>query len=209
VFSESLSTAICACDRCFQQGLLPPMADFRRRNRDYLHRFLPARLELLFIAESPPISGCYFYRLPEWSQRGVYSALFWETVRALGIAPVGPRQYERKEEYLRAFTARGLAILDIARCPVNKISDARANQVFVNCAPFLREELDLLQPARLVLIKKTNRILPPWLRAWGWQSRLLSDEPLAFPVAGNQGRFRAELMALARGYPDVAPLLGA
>ncbi|MHB1132113.1 MAG: uracil-DNA glycosylase family protein [Chloroflexota bacterium] len=208
MFSDALSDAICACERCFCQGLLPPMPDYRARNRRYLRRFLPAKLELLFIAESPPISGCYFYRLPEWSQRGVYSALFWETARALGIAPAGPRRYECKEEYLLAFAARGLAILDIARCPVNKISDARANQVFANCAPFLREELAQLRPARLVLIKKTNRILPPWLREWGWESRLLSDEPLAFPVAGNQGRFRAELAELARRHPDIANLLG-
>jgi hypothetical protein len=206
---STLGSEICACDVCYRQGLLPPGPEYRARNRVLLERFLPARVQLLFLAESPPISGAYFYRVPEWSQRGVPSALFWETMRALGLASKGPRDYGRKEEFLAAFAARGLAIVDGARCPVNQVTDNVANRVIGNCGPFLRREIVALNPRYLVLVKSTNRPLVRRLEDWGLADRLLNREPLHFPVAGNQGRFRADIEKLRREHPEAASLLGA
>ncbi|MCL4465950.1 MAG: hypothetical protein M1401_19270 [Chloroflexi bacterium] len=205
----ALGRAICACDICYRQGLLPPGPEYRPRNRELFERFLPAKVRLLFLAESPPISGAYFYRVPEWSRRGVPSALFWEMARALGLAPDGPRDYERKEEYLRAFAARGLAIVDAARCPVNQVTDSVANRVIENCGTFLRREIEEREPPFLVLVKSTNRPLVRRLEAWGLAERLLDREPLHFPVAGNQGRFREDIERMRRQHPEAAPLLGA
>ncbi|MHB1417449.1 MAG: uracil-DNA glycosylase family protein, partial [Chloroflexota bacterium] len=116
------------------------------------YRFRPSRVELLFLAESPPVSGAYFYLLPEFSKRGVPSALFWEVVRALGIAPAeGPRLYGRKEEYLAEFAGRGLFIVDAAKCPVNKISDRAAKLVIDNCTRHLRREIALLNPRHIAI----------------------------------------------------------
>lgn len=213
MIDDPLGQAISACDECFRQGILSPARleewrTLRQRNRHLFRRFVPGDVRLLFVAESPPVSGCYFYRVPEWSQRGVPSALFWETVRALGIAPQGPRQYGRKEEYLLAFAARGLAIVDAARCPVNQLRDGEARRVILNCSRFLKAELSTLRPAHIVVIKKTNEVLLSHLDVWGWGERLVSRQPLAFPVAGNQGRFREGIDALRRERPEVAGLLG-
>ena len=205
---DQLSRDVFACDECYRAGLLARLEEFRQRNREMAYRFRPARVELLFIAESPPVSGAYFYRLPEWGQRGVRSALFWETVRALGIVPAGPCCYAEKERYLAKFRDRGLFIVDAAKCPVNHVGDGTAARMIGRCSRLLRREVQALDPRHIVLIKKTNHVLLPRLEEWGFSPRLLSAEPLAFPVAGNQGRFRAELAVLRAAYPRLRQQLG-
>ncbi|MDA8218585.1 MAG: hypothetical protein M0Z94_13305 [Dehalococcoidales bacterium] len=96
-----------------------------------------------------------------------------------------------------------------AKCPVNKISDRAAERVIDNCTRHLRREIALLNPRRIAIIKKTNRPLVGNLQDWGFADRLVSHEPLAFPAAGNQVRFRAEMAGLRARYPELRSQLGA
>jgi hypothetical protein len=75
--------------------------------------FEPATVKLVMLAESPPVSGKYFYN-PAGSMG---EPLFKATMLAFGI------EHDSKAEGLRKFQQRGLLLLDATYEPVNGIED--------------------------------------------------------------------------------------
>ena len=69
---DPLGDAIRVCADRFEGCIYPRSSKdgwvaLRRRNRAFFRRWRPGRVRLLSVAESPPLSGCDFYRLPEWA----------------------------------------------------------------------------------------------------------------------------------------------
>ena len=79
---------------------------------DFRRRFEPAIVTLVIVAESPPVSGLYFYN----SDGRVSEPLFSALMKQLGVKP------RTKPEGLTEFQKRGWALVDATYEPVNGLT---------------------------------------------------------------------------------------
>ena len=133
------------------------------KTRDEYHEmrrcFLPGTIRLVIVAESPPISGLYFYDVTGKSTEPLFSAL----MKQLPFSPTS------KENGLKEFQKRGWILVDATYEPVNRrdTSNRVRNNVILKDYERLKSDLKSLLSDRstpLILIK-TNvcRILEPKL----------------------------------------------
>ena len=131
--------------------------------------------------------------------------LFWEMAKVLGLAEACGTAAS-KPRLLAEFSARGLWLVDSAKCAVNRLDEGRRrNAALTRCsALWLKRELEALRPERIVLIK-TNvfGVLRPLLEEWGWGERILNQRSLPHPAHGNQRKFRERLGAIVRDNPTL------
>ena len=191
-----------ACTRCLDLGVEP---DPRRSTFFRLAEvFRPARVRVLFVAESPPKKNrrgrwTHFY-LPEEKPPGEDpSTLFWAMAEVLALAEAcgaTPAETKRdrpawKPRLLAEFQRRGLWLVDAAKCAVNGVTDDRARgQAVARCAEqWLARELRALEPERVVFIKVTVHDLlePVFVRA-GYGARL-ERERVPHPGSGQYANF--------------------
>src|ERR671925_2069621 len=88
-------------------------------------KYRPYRVNVLFVAESPPTSGSYFY-FPHTNGK---DHLFSETMRALGLWKVGlpMRKGVDKKSLLTEFQSRGYFLVDVCGSPVDKMETGDRN----------------------------------------------------------------------------------
>src|SRR5580693_6519306 len=80
---------------------------------DYLRfraPYLPKQREIIFVLESPPKSGLYFYNAEGRVSEPLFSAMMKDII---GMKP------KSKDEGLREFAARGFLLIDATYTPVN------------------------------------------------------------------------------------------
>ncbi len=148
-------------------------------------RYRPAQTRLIFIAESPPASGKYFYDQTGRVTEPLFRALIRD-VMGLSVA--------YKAEGLRAFQEEGFTLLDATYVPVNEgMSDKEREKAVLSGYTRLSQEVMALSPAKttpLVLIK-TNvcRLLEPRLLQDGFVVKN-KGVIVPFPSSGQQRRFR-------------------
>ena len=122
---------------------------------------MPERAKLVIVAESPPVSGLYFYN-PDGK---VTEPLFAAMMRQLTYSP------RTKEDGLREFQGRGWLLVDATCEPVNGLGEKARDAVIVRDYPLLRSDLETLIPNKAVPIAlvKANvcRLLEPWLNEDG------------------------------------------
>jgi hypothetical protein len=164
----------------------------RLKYLSFRDRYRPETIKLLLVAESPPVSGRYFY-----NPAGVLTEpLFAALMREIGVSPA------TKEEGLLAFQASGWLLVDASYEPVNSYDDRRRDEVISRDYELLREDLDHLSPGRTVpiILLKANvcRLLEPRLTADGFNV-LNGGRLVYFPSTGRQGEFREQLGAILRG----------
>jgi hypothetical protein len=165
--------------------------------------FQPASVALVIVAESPPISGKYFY-CPDGE---LSEPLFIAIMKQLGIQP------RTKSEGLREFQERGWVLVDATYEPVNGKSHDR-DLVITRDYPALCGDLKQLLADRwnevpLALIKASVcKLLEPKLCGDGFKV-LNKGRTIPFPSHGNQpifdGRFReivSDLISPATGQID-------
>src|SRR5262249_10810348 len=150
--------------------------------------YLPSKVRVLFVAESAPARNKRgrhsFFFLPEDDPKTQdRSVLFWEMAKVLELAEPCGTEDDRAHsatamsnpKLLAQCSARGLWLLDSAKCAVNGLVEGQGrNSVLTRCsALWLRHELEALQPEGVVLIK-TNVfcLLRPLLEDWGWGARI-------------------------------------
>ena len=214
---HSIAEQYAACTRCAELGVAP---DPRRETFWRLAEAVrPERVRVLFVAESPPARNrrgrwSYFY-LPEEKPPGEdASSLFWALAEVLALPEARGWTYQTafrarvtaKAELLDEFKARGLWLVDAAKCAVNVVADERARQKAVaRCAEhWLWRELRALEPERIVLVKATVRdLLEPMLTQWGFGPRLLVSERIPHPGSGQRANFRAAMRRLIGRHPDL------
>jgi hypothetical protein len=170
-------------------GAMPKTRD------DYLamrRRYKPDRdrIKLVIIAESPPISGLYFYDPEGLPTEPLFAAL----MRQLGLSPA------TKHEGLQQFQRAGWILVDATYRPVNT-RDLKRDQVIDEDYPLLRDDLLRLTPDRSVsvVLMKANvcQIL---------ESKLMEDRfkvinkgiVIPFPSHGQQGKFAERFSAVLK-----------
>src|SRR6266404_508771 len=116
---------------------------------DYLFfrsQYHPSPLKLVIVAESPPLSGKYFYNREGTVSEPLFSAL----MQQIDVKPAS------KELGLRSFQDKGWLLVDATYEPVNGYSDKKKDSTIARDYPQLRDDLKSLNPdqsAAIVLIK--------------------------------------------------------
>src|SRR3954453_17142936 len=152
-----------------------------KRERESLRRsFQPSRIQLLFIGESPPASGRFFYS----GNSGLYRAM-----RAV-FQRVDARISD--ENFLYRFRAYGCYLADLSQEPVDHLDTPRAPAMRSKGQSLIARELTRLQPP----------IAPPVLRSIAgnvnnaaaqanWQGKILQ-----LPYPGRWSRYRDAFIEL-------------
>jgi hypothetical protein len=153
-------------------------------------RKFPVSVKLAIIAESPPVSGKYFY-----NPAGVITELLFAALMLqLGDAPIS------KEDRSRAFRQRGWVLVDATYKPIN-VEGVNRNRVIAQEYPVLGDDLTRLLPNRstpIILIKaNVCRVLQPKLTEDGF-TVLDNDIVVYFPGSGRQKDFHRQFKAVLK-----------
>jgi hypothetical protein len=156
-------------------------------------RYTPKHPKLIFVLESPPISGKYFYNPEGRTTEPLFSAMMKD------VLELSPRT---KAEGLTEFAAHGYLLIDATYVPVNlpgspgarnKAADAR----ILMDLPLLVAELHqrVLADTKLLLVKSNVcRLLERPLTQQGF-TVLNANRSIPFPSNGQQPRFRNSVRA--------------
>jgi hypothetical protein len=150
-------------------------------------RYQPETTRLAIVAESPPVSGLYFYD----ETGGTTEPLFTALMRQLRLRPA------TKHEGLGAFQRRGWVLVDATYQPVNILDARNRKAVIIRDYPLLRDDLRILAPERVILIKaNVCALLEPKLTADGFNV-LNAGRTIYFPGHGWQGDFQRQFAEVA------------
>lgn len=143
--------------------------------------YRPEHIQVLFIGESPPAGGTFFYH--------GNSRLFHETRQA--FASLG---YETStpQEFLRNFQQSGLYLDDLCHSPVDNLTLPERRRRWEKERPHLAERLQTLNPESIVVVMKK---IVPQVKQSAIEADL-SQVPLyelPFPTYGNQRAYREQL----------------
>jgi len=214
-----LAAGYAACVRCADAGVPP---DDRRATFFRLaEAYRPARVRVLFVAESPPQKNrrgrwTHFYLPAERPPGEDPSMLFWAMADVLALAEsCGATLAEAKRDrpawkprLLAEFQRRGLYLLDAAKCAVNGVrDDGRRATAVTRCAEaWLTREVRTLEPERIVMIKVTvHDLLEPILVRAGFGGQL-ERERIPHPGSGQYANFqRAMRLVVGRRPAWFAP----
>jgi hypothetical protein len=147
--------------------------------------YVPNDRKIVFVLESPPKSGLYFYNPRGRISEPLFSAMMKDV---LEIKP------ESKDAGLREFARQGCLLLDATYTPVNhdEFSSRDRNQRIMRDLPVLVDELhEHVGPATRVVLVKVNicELLEPALINEGFPV-VNRGTRIPFPSNGQQGKFR-------------------
>jgi hypothetical protein len=147
--------------------------------------YLPERRKIVFVLESPPKSGLYFYNPDGRVSEPLFSAMMKDVIE---ITP------ESKDQGLREFATRGFLLIDATYTPVNHdhLSAKDRDKLILKDLPVLVEELHgCVGPDTGIVLVKANicTLLEPILSAHGF-AILNRGRSIPFPSTGQQGKFR-------------------
>jgi hypothetical protein len=162
-----------------QNGL--PRSEYLRLRNAYL----PNGPKIIFVLESPPKSGLYFYNSDGRVSEPLFSAMMKD------VLEIEPRT---KHEGLIAFAANGFLLIDATYTPVNHshLSERARDALILADLPVLIEELQkYAAPETKVILVKANicRQLERPLTDRGF-AVLNHGTIIPFPSNGQQGKFR-------------------
>jgi hypothetical protein len=158
-------------------------------------RYRPDDIRLLFLGESPPVGGTFFYaadsNLQRWTQRA-FTATFGQ-VWACG------------EDFLTAFQALGCYLDDLCLDPVNGLDPVARRRARREAEPLLAARLRDMHPrAAISMMTGTEANVRAALHLAGRDDLPLSIMP--FPTFGNQHRYVARLVPALRGLREAGIL---
>ena len=158
-------------------------------------RYLPKSIRLLFVAESPPSSGGFFY----FTRTIGKDHLFRETMKALELWPISKPMVKGldKRPLLDEFQSRGFFLVDTSPLPVDKLPPIERRLTILREAPGLSTRVEDLDPQAVAIVKKT--VYAPVREALeknGLGPKILNAGPIPFPSHGNQRRYRILLKRL-------------
>lgn len=140
--------------------------------------FRPATITTLFVGESAPASGQFFYDGRNSMARFMATAL----------------SDVHDDTFLDRFKALGWYLDDLVPYPVNRMTRAKRKVAWIASAPSLTKRIAEYQPQAIVsLLKGMKAVVEGAATASGCRAPI---HTVAFPGMGNQARFRAEMAAL-------------
>lgn len=145
--------------------------------------FRPKRIKVLFVGESPPANGTFFYQadstLYRYTQEA-FAAVFGEGVCGEGDA------------FLRFYQARGCYLEDLCSEPVNKLPLAKRRRAWeAGVAPFAKRLADFQPKVIVVVMVKIQKHVMEAARQAGPAPRCVWVLP--FPTQGHQGEYVEQL----------------
>jgi hypothetical protein len=153
-------------------------------------RYEPDDVRMIIVAESPPVSGKYFYDPTGRPMEPLFRALIQST---LGITPIG------KSEGLEAFAKAGFVLVDATYQPVNALSGRQRDRIILDDYPILKQDLLALsgsQNSRILLIKvNVCRLLEEKLLADGFNV-VNHGTAIPFPGSGHYTEFLEKISPL-------------
>ena len=161
------------------------------------NKYRPSRVEVLWIAESPPSSQGFLY----FEKTTGKDHLFRETMKAVGIWPESWTMHKGmdKRPYLSQFESKGYFLIDTCELPVDQLDKARRRQEVRKGASRITREVRALDPKN-ILIVKANVFGPvrDELERSGLGGRILNKQPIPFPSHGWQSKYRSQVRHLIR-----------
>jgi len=156
--------------------------------KELQNRYFPKKLNLIFVFESPPVSGKYFY-----DESGKETEpLFKELMKLIGCNP------SSKKDGLLCFRDKGYLLMDATYTPVNGLKGKARDDVIKRDLPILISDLKEMKfnDVPLVLVKiNVCKLLENDLNLAGFNV-LNKGLKIPFPSTGNQKRFHHEVKKL-------------
>jgi hypothetical protein len=161
------------------------------------NKYQPSKVEVLWIAESPPSSQGFFY----FEKTTGSDHLFRETMKAVEIWPENWTMHKGmdKRPYLGQFESKGYFLFDTCELPVDKLDKARRREEIRKGALRITGEVRALEPKN-ILIVKVNVFGPvrEELEKAGLDGRILNKRPIPFPSHGWQSKYRSQVRHLIK-----------
>jgi hypothetical protein len=148
-------------------------------------RFLPVRITTLFVGESAPHSGDFFY---------CGNTAMWSHVkRAVELA------FGKSDDFLKSFQAYGWYLDDLVLEPVNHLPKSQRIAKCLDAQNSLANRIAFYQPEAIVSLLKR---IDPFVNA----AAILAGSNatrygVPFPGMGQQTRFQADMAAIIRKLP--------
>lgn len=141
-------------------------------------------MRTLFVGESPPANGTFFYCGN--SNLGRYTAEAFASI-------YGP--YPSAQAFLTDFRDRGCYLIDLCLDPVNHLNRPQRRTAHRAAIPALAASLRELRPAAIIVVVKAveNAVLTAREQAGLFAVPLTA---LPFPAQGNQRQYVQQLIAL-------------
>jgi hypothetical protein len=114
-----------------------------RKRETLRRRFRPARLRLLFIGESPPASGRFFYR----GDSGLYRAMR-DAFRAIDASITDTN-------FLSIFQASGCYLIDLCPTPVDHLDAKSRRAACLASEALLSRTISRLQPTAIATVVRS------------------------------------------------------
>jgi len=153
------------------------------------NKYLPEDLRVIFVLESPPASGRYFYN-PNGT---INEALFSAMMKILNFKP------NNKLEGLKKFMNQGYFLVDATYRPVNRMTNRDRNRKILNGLPKLREDLKGIikdRKVKIILVKaNVCRLLEKPLDA-EFNNVVNKGVIIPFPGSGHQKDFHDNIKKL-------------
>ncbi len=148
-------------------------------------RFRPAQISVLFVGESAPAGGTFFY-----DGKSEMYRLFREVLSPkLGSPP----------DFLSAFVERGYFLDDLVLKPVNWLTATERRNLHRENIPLLAERLQVYRPRVIVSVLKAIRHAVEEAR--GAAGLDVPHHTVSFPGMGRQAKFRREMASLVDSLP--------
>jgi hypothetical protein len=162
-------------------------------------QYRPGRVKLLWIAESPPTSGSYFY----FQETTGGDHLFRETMRAVGLWPEREimKKGVDKQPLLERFRSKGFFLIDTCSYPVDKLPHRERRRAILDGAAGLGQLISELNPKGIIIVK--SNIYDPVKRVLesnGFAGKILNQRPLPFPSHGRQQTYRKKIGDMLRKF---------
>ena len=145
--------------------------------------FRPRHIRTLFVGESRPASGGFFYvssPMTGYMQR-VFSSVF-------------SRTFCSQEEFLKFFKSTGFYLDDISRGPVDKVHSSVRRKLVTAGIEDLSQRIGTYQPERVIAVLK--RIKPDVIKAAQLANFPGHVMAVPFPGQSHQTSFVRELSAI-------------
>jgi hypothetical protein len=161
-----------------QAGLQVDLEELRRAYR-------PPQMKILFVGESPPAGGTFFYKGDSGLAR--YTKLAFQ--RAYGLSDLA------MDDFLHGFKAAGCYLDDLCLEPVNRMGWSDRRAAWKRAVDPMASRLREYSPSLIVpILRSIENIVRQAAERSGFSERLRGALP--YPGMGNHVRYVAELSRL-------------
>jgi hypothetical protein len=171
----------------------------RDRALDLKTHCVPSTIEKLLVSESPPTKmrvqpECYFYA----PGKILYGTLDYFTMSVLFGKEMKSYKTLNKEYFLEKFRSEGFFLIDMVKCPIDKLLKSEKMKAIESCAKYLERELHALKFGRIIVIGKGSFKIVSKRLNLGFSPVIL---PLPFSSRRNVESYMAALKRAVRQQP--------